>query len=84
MTFGIMYMAMIGDARKHSWLWAIALAVALEILMLVTRYTSYFGIKMTMLFVVVTLSAHTIFGIALGLYAKWVEGRERLRLLSAI
>jgi hypothetical protein len=69
-TFGVMYMAMIGDASRRSWLWAIALAVGLELAMLFTPYTAFFGIGLTALFVVVTLSAHLIFGVALGLFAK--------------
>lgn len=69
-TFGVMYMALIGSATRRSWLWAIALAVGLELAMLFTPYTNYFGIGMTRKFVVVTLVAHLIFGIALGLYTK--------------
>lgn len=70
MTFGVMYMALIGDAIRRTWLWAIVLAVGLELAMLFTPYTTFFGIRLTLLFVVVTLSAHLIFGIALGLFAK--------------
>ena len=69
-TFGVMYMALIGDAVRRSWLWAIALAVGLELMMLITPYTSFFGINMTPRFVVVTLTAHLIFGIGLGLYSR--------------
>ena len=69
-TFGVMYMAMLGDARRRSWLWAIALAAGLELAMLFTPYTRFFGINFVALFVVVTLSAHIIFGIALGLYTR--------------
>lgn len=65
-TFGVMYMAMIGDASRRSWMWAIALAVGLELMMLATPYTSFFGIGLTGLFVVVTLTAHLIFGVTLG------------------
>ncbi len=70
MTFGIMYMALIGDARRRSWLWAIVLAVGLELSMLFTPYTAFFGIGMTVRFVVATMLAHLIFGITLGLYAR--------------
>jgi hypothetical protein len=70
MTFGVMYMALVGDAVRRSWLWAIVLAVGLEVMMLITPYTSYFAISMTALFVAVTLSAHMIFGVALGLTAR--------------
>jgi hypothetical protein len=69
-TLGVMYMAMIGDAGKRSWLWAIALAGGLELAMLFTPYPGFFAIGVTALFVVVTLSAHIIFGIALGIYTR--------------
>lgn len=69
-TFGVMYMALIGDARRRSWAWAIALAVCLEAAMIFTPYTHVFGIALTARFVVVTLTAHLIFGVALGLYAR--------------
>ena len=70
-TFGVMYMALIGDATKRSWLWGIVLAAGLELAMLFTPYTGFFGIGLTALFVIVTLAAHTIFGVVLGLYARW-------------
>jgi len=69
-TFGVMYMAMIGDAGRRSWAWAIVLAVGLELAMLFTPYTNFFGINLTTRFVVATLTAHLIFGIVLGLYAR--------------
>ena len=69
-TFGVMYMASIGDARKRSWLWAILMAAGLELAMLFTPYTTFFGIGQTTRFVIVTLVAHIIFGVALGLYSR--------------
>jgi hypothetical protein len=77
-TFGVMYMAMIGDATRRSWLWAIALAVGLELGMLFTPYTRFFGIVPMALFVVVTLTAHMIFGVTLGLYARGASVRGRV------
>ncbi|MDB5302007.1 MAG: hypothetical protein JWO87_3670 [Phycisphaerales bacterium] len=74
-TFGVMYMALVGEASRRSWWWAIALAVGLELAMLFTPYTGFFGIGLTARFVIVTLSAHLIFGIALGKYAR----REAIR-----
>jgi hypothetical protein len=76
-TFGIMYMAMIGDPLKKSWLWAVILAVGLEIAMLTTPYTGFFGIKVGLTFIIVTLTAHLIFGVVLGRgckasYRKWL------------
>lgn len=69
-TFGIMYMAMVGDAARRSWLWAVLLAAGLELAMLFTPYPGFFAIRVTALFVAVTLSAHLIFGVTLGLYAR--------------
>jgi hypothetical protein len=75
-TFGVMYMAMIGDARRRSWLWAIALAAGLELAMLFTPYTRFFGINLAALFVVVTLTAHVIFGVGLGLFTRHAARRR--------
>jgi hypothetical protein len=69
-TFGVMYMALIGDATRRSWMWGIALAVGLELAMLFTPYTSFFGIGLTIKFVIATLTAHFIFGVVVGLYSK--------------
>ncbi|MDB5331616.1 MAG: hypothetical protein JWP03_2767 [Phycisphaerales bacterium] len=74
-TFGVMYMALVGDAGRRSWLWAIVLAVGLELAMLFTPYTGFFGIGLTARFVIVTLSAHLVFGVALGKYAKREAGK---------
>lgn len=69
-TFGVMYLALVGDGHRRSWLWAIALAAGLELAMLFTPYTQFFGIGLTAKFVIVTLAAHIIFGIVLGLYVR--------------
>ena len=74
-TFGVMYMALVGDASRRSWLWAVLFATGLELAMLFTPYTTFFGIHMTTRFVIVTLLAHVIFGVALGLLAKWLADR---------
>lgn len=69
-TFGVMYLALIGDPRRRSWLWAVVFAVGIEILMLLTPYASAFQIRVTALFVAVTLTAHMIFGCCLGRMGK--------------
>ena len=76
-TFGVMYMAMIGDAARRSWLWAVLLAAGLELAMLFTPYPGFFAIRVTALFVAVTLSAHLLFGATLGLYARRQAVRPR-------
>jgi hypothetical protein len=75
MTFGVMYLAIVGSAARRSVLWAIAVAMSLEAAMLLTPYTVYFGIRIGALFVAVTLSAHLVFGTALGLSARRLESR---------
>jgi hypothetical protein len=69
-TFGVMYLAMIGDALRRSWWWGVALAAGLELAMLLTPYTGFFGIHLTALFVAVTVAAHIVFGAVLGLFAR--------------
>jgi uncharacterized membrane protein len=76
LTFGVMYLAMVGDPRKHHWIWAVVFAVGLELAMLFTPYTAAFGIPLGRTFVIVTLLAHSIFGVVLGLtsgklWQKW-------------
>jgi hypothetical protein len=75
-TFGVMYLAMIGNARRHSWLWAVLLATGLELGMLLTPYPRFFGIPLTTLFVAVTLAAHFVFGVVLGIGTKWWANRR--------
>src|SRR5262249_119083 len=58
LTFGVMYVALIGDARRRSWWWAVLLATGLELGMLLTPYPRFFGIPLTTLFIGVTLTAH--------------------------
>lgn len=41
--------------------------------MLLTPYTTYFGIAPTARFVIATFAAHAVFGVALGLAAKWLS-----------
>ena len=76
MTFGIMYLALIGHGARRHWLWAVLFAGGLEVGMLLTPYPSAFGIAVTPTFVGVTLAAHGIFGVALGLTARLLARRR--------
>jgi hypothetical protein len=69
-TFGVMYLALVGDCRRRSWLWAVLLASGLELAMLFTPYPQFFGIAVTGLFVALTLTAHLVFGVVLGLATR--------------
>jgi hypothetical protein len=81
-TFGVMYVAMIGDSRRRSWLWAVLLATGLEPAMLLTLYPQFFAIPLTTLFVAITLTAHLVFGLALGLVTRWLALRWLLAYTS--
>ena len=70
LTFGVMYLALIGDAAKRKWLWGIVMAAGLELGMLFTPYPNVFGIHLTGVFVAVTLAAHLIFGAVMGRTAQ--------------
>lgn len=70
-TFGVMYIAIIGNPTRRHWAWGVVMAVALELGMLLTPYPQVFGIAVTLRFVVVTIAAHAIFGVGLGLVTRW-------------
>jgi hypothetical protein len=80
-TFGVMFAAMIGEARdrRHGgWGWAVLMAVGIEAALLLSPYARFFGVAQNARFVVVTLTAHVIFGVALGLYYAWHARRWAL------
>jgi len=87
-TFGVMFAAMyagakeaIGATRAQAWkpvLWATLMAVAIECCLLASPYAKFFGIHLTTRFVVVTMLAHIVFGLGLGVYFAWHAGRWRL------
>src|SRR6266481_143076 len=71
-TFGVMYVAMIGNPTRRHWVWAVVMALALELGMLLTPYPQVFNIPVTTRFVIVTVTAHAIFGISLGLAVRYL------------
>jgi hypothetical protein len=75
LTFGIMYLAMVGDTSRRHWLWAVVMAVGLELAMLFTPYPQMFSISVGAAFVIVTLTAHLIFGVSLGLSSRRLARR---------
>jgi hypothetical protein len=78
-TFGVMYLALIGDGRRRHWAWAVLMALALELGMLLSPYPRVFGIPVTPRFVFITLAAHAVFGTGLGLSVKRLA---RLQLMT--
>ena len=76
MTFGVMFVAVLGEVTKRRWIWAVAMAAGLELGMLLTPYPEVFGIAVTAGFVAVTLAAHCIFGVVMGLAARAMTSRS--------
>jgi hypothetical protein len=80
-TFGVMFAAMIGEASRRyggGWPWAVLMAVGIEICLLASPYAGFFSIALTPRFVAVTVLAHLIFGVGLGLYFAWHSRLWRL------
>jgi hypothetical protein len=75
LTFGVMLLALIGDAARRSWAWAVLLALTLELGMILSPYPEAFSIHLTTRFVAVTLAAHAVFGVVLGLFARFLANR---------
>jgi len=75
-TFGVMYVALVGDGARRHWAWAVAMAVVLELGMLLTPYPQVFQIAVSTTFVLVTMAAHAVFGVGLGLMVKWLSCRQ--------
>jgi hypothetical protein len=69
-TFGAMYMALIGNPSKRAWEWGVALALGIEIGMLLSPYAEFFKIVIGGAFLFATISAHAIFGATLGAACK--------------
>jgi hypothetical protein len=78
-TFGVMYVAMLGDPRRRSWWWGVIMAGGIELALLISPYGKFFGIPVTALFIAVTLSAHTIFGAVMGWYTRLADRRMQIR-----
>jgi len=73
-TFGVMFAALIGEATRRfqgGWVWAVLMAMGIEACLLVSPYSGFFSIAITPTFIAVTLVAHLIFGVGLGLYFAW-------------
>jgi len=70
-ALGIMFLAIVTVfARPAFRTGAIAWALLVEVLLLLTPYTSFFGLQLGPQFLVLTISAHLIFGVTLGLYLQ--------------
>ena len=68
-ALGIMFLAMITFFPRPSLFWgAVAWALFIEAMLLLTPYTAFFGLTLNGRFLFLTASAHLIFGLTLGYY----------------
>ena len=75
-ALGIMFLAALArPTPARLLLGAVAWALVIELLLLLTPYTSFLGIPYDLRFIALTLSAHLVFGLALGL---WLRRRAQL------
>jgi hypothetical protein len=84
-TFGVMFAALVCGARQSFAVripsriryvgGAVLMAAGIEACLLLSPYASFFDIHMTARFVVITLAAHLIFGLAMGLWFAWQARR---------
>ena len=70
-ALGIMFLAMVLRPTPRMLFWgAVAWALCVEGILLMTPYTSFFGLPLNGWFIFLTLSAHAIFGVTLGLWCR--------------
>ena len=81
-TFGVMYVALLGYPRTRAWWWGVVMASGIEMALLISPYGRFFGIPVTALFIAVTLSAHVIFVAVMGWYTRLADGRIGAAILS--
>lgn len=66
-ALGVMFLAALWKPTRTQLFWgAVVWALMIEALLLLTPYTSFFGIPFDRRFIILTLSAHLIFGLVLG------------------
>jgi len=70
-ALGIMFLAFVTVFRQPKFFWsAVAWALFVEAMLLLTPYASFFGLSRNGAFLFLTASAHFIFGATLGWYCK--------------
>jgi hypothetical protein len=68
-ALGIMFVAVVSGASRRILFWgAIVWALFIELMLLLTPYTRFFGLKLDARFIFLTVTAHLVFGIVLGLW----------------
>src|SRR5436190_1669201 len=83
-ALGIMFLALMSFFRRPSLFWgAVAWALFVECLLLLTPYATFFGLPLNGRFLFLTASAHAIFGVVLGGYLMALKRRVSLEPIPA-
>src|SRR5262245_23878278 len=70
-ALGIMFLSLVPWESRRLLFWgAVAWALFVETMLLLTPYTAFFGLAFDVLFIFLTASAHLVFGITLGLWCR--------------
>jgi hypothetical protein len=70
-ALGVMFLALVSRPSARNLFWgAILFALGVELILLCTPYPRFFGLAFDQRFIALTLSAHLIFGIALGILCR--------------
>jgi hypothetical protein len=73
-ALGIMFLAALARPTSGRLFWgAVVWALMVEMILLSTPYPGFFGIPFNERFLILTLSAHLVFGIALGLWCRRIS-----------
>jgi len=74
-ALGIMFLAMVPHPNRRVLFWgALAWALFVEAMLLITPYTSFLGLALDRQFIFLTVTAHAIFGVTLGGWCRWKVG----------
>jgi len=74
-ALGIMFLAMVPQPNRRILFWgALAWALFVEAMLLITPYTSFLGLALDRQFIFLTVTAHAIFGVTLGGWCRWRWG----------
>jgi hypothetical protein len=70
-ALGIMFLALASFFQRPNLFWgAVVWALFVELMLLLTPYTTFFGFQLNGWFLFLTASAHLVFGLALGAYCR--------------
>lgn len=70
-ALGIMFLVLASFfCRPNFFWWAVAWALFIECMLLLTPYTAFFGLPLNSRFLFLTVTAHLVFGVALGWYCR--------------